>query len=151
MTWENARNQLVHILETDVSGLRTDRGLPAKLQHDEAAWEGSPGRSRTFSILSESQGTRAHDPAGARRRFRDVSISIYYYEFGGDHALLDLIVGLDYESIANELLETANWDRPNSDLISLGVSGEEILPADSPIDSTTGDRILTINFPLEHA
>lgn len=151
MTWEAARNQLVHIMEADVSGLRTDRGLPADLQHDEAAWESGPGRSRAFSILSDSQGTRAHDPAGARRRFRDVSISIYYYEFGGDHALLDLIIGLDYEAIADSLLETSNWNRPASSIISLGVSGEEILPAESPVDSTTGDRILTITFPLEHA
>jgi len=131
--------------------MRTDRGLPKKLKQDEAAWESSPGRSRTFSILSTSQGTRAHDPAGARRRFRDVSISIYYHEFAGDHAVLDTVIGLDYEIIANALLNTSNWDRPGSDIISLGVAGEEILPAESPVDPTTGDRILTITFPLEHA
>ena len=151
MSWLEARNQLIHILEKDVIPLRTDRGLPSDLKHDEAAWEASPGRSRTFSILSTSQGTRAHDPAGARRRFKDVSITVYYHEFAGDHSLLDLIIGLDYEAISNALLETANWDRPTSTIIALGVAGEEILPAESPVEAESGDRTLIITFPLEHA
>ena len=100
-------------------------------------------------MLSEGGGTRASDPAGARRRFRDVDITDFY-PVTSDPSLLDEIIGTDYEAISNALLDTVNWDRPASTIISLGDGSEEILPFTSTIETDTGDRTLKISFPLEH-
>lgn len=149
MTWQNARNQLIHILENDVPSLRTDGGLPPKLKHDELATEDAPGQWRTFSLLSTGGGTRADDPAGARRRFRDVDI-VVFYAVNSNPSLMDEIIGLDYEAISDALLNTVNWDRPTSTIISLSAGGEEILPFTADFTTETGDRVLKISFSLEH-
>ena len=150
MTWSLARNKIIEIVES-VTGLRTDRGLPSTFKYDPASWDEAPGQERTFNVTATGHGTNANDPAGARRRFRDVDITIYYPEIGGDQGLLDEVVGTDYEAISDALLLTANWDRPNSTIIAIGDGSDEILPADSPVNTATGGRILTVSFPLEHA
>ncbi len=149
MTWKQARDQLIEILESDVSGLRTDGGLPKTLEHDPNATDESPGQWRTFSILSTGGGTRSDDPAGARRRFRDVDITVFY-PVNSSPSLIDEIIGLDYEAISDELLNTANWNRPQSTMIALSGGGEEILPFTADFVSDNGDRVLKISFSLEH-
>lgn len=122
--WTAIKNNIVALVEGAATPSKTVANLPSAFVYETMLAPGDVTRGRQFYVVSPGGGTRSFDPAGARRTFKDLDIVIRYPTLN-DRGLLEEIIGDDYETVRDALLDTTLWD---GNLAQLGSGGEESLP-----------------------